>query len=140
PDALVNATDIWSVLDNEMRPAIACTITLALDPYAPVTEPLVRTRELLTGQVAPPQFGQPGAGAGHDSFWAVGGTLHSEQPFENAYLTLVERGLRVAVQPEGTFTIGQLRAGDYTVEITAEGLEPRRHKISVPSESYDFEM
>ena len=47
---LNNATDMWSVLDNEMRPAIAMVITLSIDPYTPLTVPLVRTRELRVGQ------------------------------------------------------------------------------------------
>ncbi|HSJ52938.1 MAG TPA: DUF4255 domain-containing protein, partial [Anaerolineae bacterium] len=45
-DELRNATDIWNVLDNEMRPGIALVVTLALDPYAPIVAPLVRGREL----------------------------------------------------------------------------------------------
>jgi len=144
PDALVNATDIWSVLDNEMRPAIACTITLALDPYMPVTEPLVRTRELRAGLVAPPLFQQSAARGdgetGQDQFWAVGGKVHGKQPLEGVRVALVERGLDVPVQPGGEFVIGQLRAGDYTLEISAQGRKPRQHKITVPSESYDLKM
>ena len=144
PDALANATDIWSVLDNEMRPAIACTITLALDPYMSITEPLVRTRELRAGLVAPPLFQQPVAPSddetGQERFWAVGGRVHGKRPLEDVRVALVERGLDVSVQPGGEFVIGQLRAGDYTLEISATGRKPYQHKITVPAESYDFEI
>ena len=34
-DELRNATDVWQVLDNEMRPAMACIVTLAFDPVCP---------------------------------------------------------------------------------------------------------
>jgi hypothetical protein len=143
PEAMVNATDIWSVLDNEMKPAIGCTITLAINPYMPVTEPLVRTRELRTGQIAPPLFQQPDGQAGQERLWRIGGRIHTkqdEQSLASARLTLVERGLEVPIEPEGQFNIGQLRAGDYTLEIQVGEKKAKRHKITVPSTSYDIEI
>lgn len=157
PDALRNAPDIWSVLDNEMRPAIAFTITLSLDPYMPVTEPLVRTRELRVGQAVVPAVPSPLATpeeessasvllqlldeqAGRDEFWTIGGNLHSDKPLEDLGLTLVERGLYVPILPGGRFTIGNLRAGQYTLEVLVEDEEPRRHTITVPAPDYDIEV
>ena len=160
PEALVNATDIWSVLDNEMRPAIAFNITMSLDPYAPVTEPLVRTRELRVGQAIVPELQSPGAAAasatgeepaglalpqmldekaGRDELWTIGGNLRSERPVEDLGLTLVERGLKVPVLPGGRFTIGGLRAGEYTLEVAVEGREPKRHRIRVPAPDYEVD-
>ncbi len=162
PDALRNAPDIWSVLDNEMRPAIAFTVTLSLDPYAPVTEPLVRTRELRVGQAVVPPEPSPLAAtesrtaeeepsgpalpqllderAGRDEFWTIGGNLHSERPLEDLELTLVERGLYVPILPGGRFTIGNLRAGQYTLEVAVKGEKPHHHQITVPAPDYDFEV
>jgi hypothetical protein len=162
PDALRNAPDIWSVLDNEMRPAIAFTVTLSLDPYVPVTEPLVRTRELRIGQAVVPSLPSPWAAmerrateeepselglpqllderAGRDEFWTIGGNLHSDRPLEDLHLTLVERGLYVPILPGGRFTIGNLQAGHYTLEVSVEGEEPLRHKIAVPAPDYDLEV
>jgi hypothetical protein len=37
-----SASDMWSVLDNELRPAVDFVATLAIHPYADVTLPLVR--------------------------------------------------------------------------------------------------
>ena len=51
---LNNSTDIWNVLDNEMRPAISMIITLSIDPYAPLTVPLVSHREIRIGPSAIP--------------------------------------------------------------------------------------
>ena len=150
PEALVNATDIWSVLDNEMRLAIAFTITVSLDPYMPVTEPLVRTSELRVGQAIGPAvpFGaamesRPTTVAewgGRDEFWTIGGNLRSERPIEDLGLTLVERGLQVPILPGGRFTIGGLRAGQYTLEVRIEGGKAERHRITVPAPDYDIEV
>lgn len=157
-ETLVNATDVWSVLDNEMRPAIACIITLAVDPYLPVEDPLVRTRELRVGQAVaptlllpwvvateeePPAPGLPrllDEQAGRDQFWTIGGNLRSDRPLEDLDLTLVERGLCVPILPGGRFTIGSLQAGQYTLEVSVKGKKPRRHKITVPAPDYDLEV
>jgi len=141
-DELKQPTDIWNVLDNEMRPGIACIITLAIDPYVPTVTPLVRVRELRIGPSPVPAAQQLEAGSMPDRFWTVGGTLHSKQPLdvEKVHLTLVEQGLAVALQPDGRFAVGRLRAGEYTLEVGVEGQAPRRHTIAVPAPDYDLEV
>jgi Pvc16 N-terminal domain len=141
-DELKQPTDIWNVLDNEMRPGIACIITLAIDPYVPTVTPLVRVRELRIGPSPVPPAQQLEAGSIPDRFWTVGGTLHSKQPLDvkKIHLTLVEQGLAVALQPDGRFTAGRLRPGEYTLEVVVEGQAPRRHTIAVPAPDYDLEV
>jgi hypothetical protein len=141
-DELRNPTDVWNVLDNEMRPAIALTITLAIDPYLPTVTPLVRTRELRVGPAPVPLSRQLDQRIEPDRFWTIGGTLHSERPLdmEGVRLTLVERGREVHVQPDGRFAIGKLEAGEYTLEVLAEGQQPRRFSITVPAADYDLEV
>jgi hypothetical protein len=142
-DTVQNLTDFWSAIDNELRPAIVCVVTMALNPYEPITGPLVRTRELRFGQVQDPALAQklikP---AGVDTFWTIGGTLRSQSPLDvdTVRLTLVERGLEIDVKPEGRFSIGNLEAGDYTLEcITTDGTS-RRYKIKVPAPDYEIEV
>jgi hypothetical protein len=136
PTALQNATDIWSVLDNEIRPAIACKITLALSPYVPVTGPLVRTRELRFEQVDD----LAGTSTPSRGYWTVGGTVHTEQSLEQVKLTLVERGTEIPLADEGRFVIGNLEAGNYTLEVAVKGRKPKRHKIAVPAPDYDLNV
>jgi hypothetical protein len=142
-DTAQNLTDFWSSLDNELRPAIVCMVTMALNPYLPVTGPLVRTRELRFGQALDPALSQNLIkSAGADTYWTVGGLLHSQAPLEpdRVRLTLVERGVELEVKPEGRFSIGNLEAGDYTLECVIDGGDPRRYKIKVPSPDYTIEV
>jgi len=141
-DELRNATDVWNVLDNEMRPALAWIITMAFDPYVPTTLPLVRTRELVMGQSRQPLLQILDDRAGADVFWSIGGTVHSKQAldFEQVRLSLLEQGLEVPIQPEGRFAIGHLRAGEYTLELTAAGYLTQRYAITVPAADYDLEL
>ena len=141
-EELQNPADVWSALDNELRPAIVCVVTLALNPYHPLTTSLVRTRELRIGPSPVPLWQQLERQAAPDLFWTIGGTLRSDKPLNVAgvRLTLVEQGQAVTVQPEGRFTIGNLKAGDYTLEVAVDGGQPRRYKITVPSPDYDLEV
>jgi hypothetical protein len=141
-DELRNPTDVWNVLDNEIRPGIPLIITLALDPYLPTVTPLVRVRELRVGPSYVPPSERLQEGIEPDVFWTIGGALRSDQPLdiEQVQLTLVEKGLEVAIQPDGRFTIGRLQAGEYTLEVSIEGRPPRRYPIAVPAADYDLEV
>jgi hypothetical protein len=142
-DTAQNLTDFWSSLDNEMRPAIVCMVTMALNPYQPIYGSIVRTRELRFGQSYDPALSQSLVkAAGADTYWTVGGTLRSQEPLEpdKVRLTLIERGVVLEVKPEGRFSVGNLEAGDYTLECVVNGGEPRRYKIKVPSPDYTLDV
>lgn len=139
--ALDSSEGVWSALDNKMRPIITLMVTLAMDPYQPLVTPLVRTRELRVGQAAEPTPLQllkeePGTSV----FWTVGGTLRTEEPLEGLSLVLVEQGRDVPIQEDGRFAIGKLRAGDYTLEVMANGRVLKRHPITVPAPDYELEV
>jgi hypothetical protein len=139
---LNNSADLWSVLDNEMRPAISLTITLSIDPYAPLLVTLVRQREIRFGQSAEPAARRLDAGSAPDTFWSIGGRLTSQQPleFEKISLILVERDEKVALLPDGQFVIGRLRAGAYTLEAAVGSNPVRRYSITVPAADVELEI
>jgi hypothetical protein len=143
-DGPPNLPDLWSALDNELRPAIDCLVTIALNPFQTFTGPLVQSRELRLGQAktpfSRPQLDEP---AGQERFWLVGGRVRSDQPPEKLKLTLLELALDLPIQErEGQYhyVIGNLEPGDYTLELAAEGRKPRRRKITVPAGDYDIEV
>lgn len=134
---LANPSDLWSAMDNEWRPSITCVLTLALNPYLPEQVPLVRSRELHTGQtVGLPQLVE----SSRRRTWTIGGQIRSDQPLANLHLTVVERGREAILLPGDNFVINNLQAGDYTLEIVAEGRPPRRYPITVPAADYELEV
>jgi hypothetical protein len=137
-----NPADLWGAIDNEWRPAIPCVITLALNPYLPITAPLVRTREIRFGEaVRPVNQGHYADGIEPDVFWTVGGTVRSDKSPDDIQVVLMERDLTVHLQPGGRFAIGNLRAGDYTLEISVKGRKKaQRHTITVPAADYVIEV
>jgi hypothetical protein len=140
-DELEKPSDLWNVMDNQQKPVINCVVTLALHPFKPVTSPAVRTRELVVGQSAEPARQQLQAEGGARRTWTIGGTIRSRNgPLQGLKVVLQPGGRVATLQPEGRFVIGSLDAGEYTLEISAEGQSPARHAIQVPAPDYEFEF
>ncbi len=139
-DELQDTSLMWSAMDNEMRPSMACVITLAVNPYQFYETPLVRTRELIVGQSPTPPLRQLEPDAGIERFWTVGGRLRSRQPIHALRMVLVEQGLDIPLQTDGYFIVPHLRQGEYTLQITDDGQPARRFSIAVPSPDYELEI
>jgi hypothetical protein len=139
-EEFASSGDFWGAIDNEWRPGISCVLTMAIDPYRQMIEPVVRSGEIKIGESAAPQLRKLVDGAEADRYWSVGGTVRTDRPVEDIQLRLVERGLDVALQPDGKFALTHLRAGHYTLEILVKGHKPRRHKVTIPAADYDLEV
>jgi len=141
-DELRNPTEVWQVLDNEMRPAIACITTIDLDPYQPMEVPFVRTRELIIGQSENPGQRRELLGNGAQPLWTIGGNILSDEPIElqDIQLKLIETGAPVNLHADGRFTIGKLRAGTYTLEISRAKGKPDHYQITVPAPDYEISL
>jgi hypothetical protein len=141
--------EIWSMLDNEMRPIVDLTMTLAIEPYADWTVPLVRQTEISYGQMDP--FGLSSAGGGNgnlntnglvigDQFYSVTGMVHSTFPLEHLSVQLLELAVPVTVAPNGRYSILNLRAGTYTLEVWTGQDSPTQHPIEVPSNPAEYDI
>jgi Pvc16 N-terminal domain len=134
-------SDIWNVMDNQQRPAIMMVATIALDPTVPYTAPIVRTRELRFGQTAQGEATRRIIEDGESGeYWTIGGTVRSKKNLKNLSVRLLEDGQHVSMLNDGRYSIGNLKSGNYTLEITADGLKPKTHKVTVPSPDYDFDI
>jgi hypothetical protein len=135
PTMLTDASLFWSALDNEIRPAVVCQVTLALDPYTPFSTPIVSARGVRFEDE--PTGSQEGWGR---EFWAVQGRLRGVTPMRRVRAVLVEEDMTINVRHDGTFVIQGLLAGDYTLEVTLENQPPVRHTLTVPSREYVFDV
>lgn len=140
-DRLTNPAEVWSVLDNEMRPAIAYIITLALDPWAEVISPLVHTFILRAGQANALPTRQMVLPDSLDTRYAIGGWVQRGQT--------PQQGIRVAVQgtgyvaetdAEGRFMLGMFPAGDYVLIAWPDKGGPTTRAVTVPGAEYDIEL
>lgn len=139
--------EIWSMLDNEMRPIVDLTLTLAIEPYADWTVPLVRETEISFSQmdsvglngVAPENLNSNGMVIG-DQFFSVTGMVHSGLPLEHLSVQLLELAVPVTVAPNGRYSIMNLRPGSYTIEVWTGQDEPTQHPITVPSDPAEYDI
>jgi hypothetical protein len=131
-DVLEKPSDFWSVVDNQQRPGITFSATLAFNPYTPIEKPVTRTAEF--------KFGQAGDEEETHGYMSVSGRVMSKKPLNNLRVLLLERGTLADLQPDGGFGIRNIKPGNYTLEVSADGLKPKKHKIKVPAPNYDVDV
>jgi hypothetical protein len=144
-DRLTNPAEVWSSLDNELRPSVSYIITLALDPWKAISGPLVKTLTLRTGEALelPNKWKlRPDAEPGELVF--IGGTVRDSKranvPLAGVQVAVKGTRLIDITDAEGRFTLGGLKHGEYTlVALPPEG-KPREKKIIVPAHGDDYEL
>ena len=145
-DKLTNPAEVWSSLDNELRPSISYIITLALDPWKEVTGPVVRILTLRTGQAALlPRKRVSMEETLREQVLYIGGTvrLKSKDPAAGIQVAIKGTGLISTTDKEGKFTLGVLQPGEYTLVAWPADGKPKEKQITVPPQkdgNYDLEV
>jgi hypothetical protein len=144
-DRLTNPAEVWSSLDNELRPSVSYIITLALDPWKEITGPVVRILTLRTGQAGDlprkPEFLPE---ARHDEMIFIGGTLRDKSkgntPVAGVEVAVKGTGLFATTDREGQFTLGSLQPGEYTLVAWSGEGKPKEKRITVPPKDGDYDL
>jgi len=136
-------TEIWGVLDNEMRPGLLLTVTVSMDPYVPAIYKQVKTREMRflqdTSFAAPKT--EVAAKTLSKTYWVVGGTIKSEKyDLSTLSVVLVEKQLPVEIKEGGKFALSKLSQGDYHLDILYNNKVLKRQQISVPGTDYEIKV
>jgi hypothetical protein len=144
-DKLTNPAEIWSALDNEMRPTVSYIITIAIDPWTEVTGPIVRTLTFRTGQADQlPRRRVLNPEALSSEMIHIGGTVRSKedgrQPQSGLDVAIKGTGFVDRTDADGRFTLGGLPAGEYTLVVWPEKGKPKEKKITVPAADGDFDI
>ena len=145
-DKLTNPAEIWSSLDNEIRPSISYVITLALDPWKEIVGPIVRTRTLRSGQsMTLPRYPQIIAGTRTDMI-RIGGVVrnkvNADAPMTGIDVAIKGTGLFAKTDDEGRFTLGGIPPGEYTLVVWTPKGKPEEKAVTVPAVdgNYDLEI
>lgn len=164
PDSILrNTADVWTALDNQLKPVLTMTITLALSPHISFTAPEVRTKFI---RLAPPELNAPARVQGRyplngsDKMTAkefvatipegttqivqVGGivtdALKPEAPLR-AEVILLEQGLNTRTDAKGRFTFANVASyPKYTFIVVAPGYVTARQEVSIPGGNYDIRL
>jgi hypothetical protein len=158
PDGVLrNAADVWTALDNQLKPVLPYVVTLALDPHVIRTTTQVRSRflrfypptaetpEEQLGAVDRSQYSANGkAPAGVAQYLQIGGKVtdstNPDLPI-HAQVVLVEQGLDASTDKEGRFKFNNvIDRPQYTLLAVAPGYATLRKTVTMPATSYDLEM
>jgi hypothetical protein len=134
-EAMRNLSDLWNVMENELKPAINYTVTLAVDRDTIFTGPMVFTKRV--------DFLQRGVEMDVESVLQIAGVVHAKtngtNPIPSAEVLVVERGESARTDRFGRYTFRHLPPGDYTFRVTAEG-RTADHKLTIPDGTPDLTM
>ncbi len=142
-DRLTNPAEVWSSLDNEMRPSISYIITLAMDPWSEVVTPLVRSLNLRSGQAA----GMPvepalvnGTVVERVDFGGIVRAAKGGRPQGDIPVAVKGTGLFTNSDEHGQYRLGSLPPGNYVlVAWPAEG-RPVEKRITLPGDGRSFDV
>ena len=136
-------SEIWGVLDNEMRLSVLITVTVSVDPYTPTLFKQVATREI--------RFVQDTAIGVSDapestrnfskSYQSIGGVIKSKKYAPSSLtMVLVETTEEIPVSEEGGYVLQKIDDGEYHLDILFNEKVLKRHKIVIPSKDYDIQL
>jgi hypothetical protein len=136
-------SEIWGVLDNEMRLSVLITVTVSIDPYEPTVFKQVATREMRFVQDT--GIGVPDAPEStrnlSKSYLSVGGVVKSKKYAPSSLsMLLVEKQEEINISEEGGYILQKVEDGEYHLDIMFNGKVLKRQKIVIPSKSYDIQL
>jgi hypothetical protein len=147
-DKLTNSAEIWSALDNELRPSISYLLTMTLDPWTPIEEPMVRSLAMKPNWLdsnPPDADARDRSGQPQKEQYVVAGTVrlaNEETAVPQAQVALANTGHSDQTDENGRYILRGLPAGTYTFLITtADGQQLSLERpIPAPDGNYDFDV
>jgi len=150
-DRLTNPAEVWSSLDNDLRPSVSYVVTLALDPWKEISGPVVKTLTLRTGETLTlprkwvlRQDSEPGETV------FIGGTVrdkvHGNIPKAGIQVAIKGTGFFDTTDEQGNFTLRGLQPGEYTLVAWSAEEKPnekpsfKEKKVIVPSQGGDYDL
>lgn len=135
PDHQQKSVDFWGVMDNELRASLTWVATTPLDAFAPVTGPMVRTKEIIVG----PRDDSP-----REQLVQVGGIVHKAgEPAEGiagVHVSVRDMGLAARSDSAGRYTLSGITKGEHTLLVVPPDGDSLERTITVPSDSYDISV
>ncbi len=142
-DGLKDPADFWTAIGNKLRPSITLTATLALERFAPLTDPLVITGQVVLGEraTATAEDLKP---ATRQVLLRVAGrvTDATSLPVANARITLLGTGFETVTDAAGRYTLSVPEPGMFDLRIQA-GATSGTVRITVPvtaGNNYDVQL
>ncbi|MEM7330556.1 MAG: Pvc16 family protein [Chloroflexota bacterium] len=145
-DKLANPAELWSALDNELRPSISYMITLTMDPWEPIDDPIVRTFQFDLAQVEADEETAVATPVDKpDTRLTIAGMVRRQEdqaPINKARVVVKEMDAVGFTGGHGRYKIKGIMPGEYTLDVrllTGESAQ-RKIRIPAPDGNYDLEV
>jgi hypothetical protein len=127
---LRDPADVWSALDNRIRPSINVVVTLPMDDTDPITAPMVLTRRLRFNETSR-----------WNELIQIAGQVTAEDgaPAADTVVRVRGRAFSTVASAEGRFAISGLEAGTYTL-IAESDVGTAERQIEVPGSDYNIAL
>jgi hypothetical protein len=148
-DRLTNPAELWSAMDNEMRPSISYIVTLALDPWTEVTGPVVHSLTLRTGisRTIPLRQVLDQESLGNDMIFIGGSILKKGEngsaastPLADIQVAIKGTGLFTTSNAQGQYALGSLVPGEYTLVGWLPDGKLIEKEITVPATGDNYDL
>jgi hypothetical protein len=150
---LRNVADVWTALDNQLKPVLPYVVTVYLDPQIswevqPVRSKFIRMSPPLDTLAAQQTFLKDSRKSPNSNGITVinqiGGRVTdaiNPERLVQAEVILLEQGLNTRTDAAGRFTfVNLVERPRYTFIVVAPGYATTRHEVTVPAKSYDIAL
>ena len=137
-DKLTNPAEVWSSLDNEIRPSVNYIVTLEMNPWDEVTGPAVRNLTMRT------KMGTDRAtNTLVSEMITIGGVVRrGEEALANIQVAFKGTGYVSITDENGRYRLGSIQPGNYTLVVWPPNAPPQEKAIAISRETgqYDIEL
>lgn len=134
-DGLKEPAEFWTAIGNKLRASITVTATIGMEVFPPETPPpfTVTTAVIRLGERTGPDEEVISLPTQLTSFW-IGGrvTGAGNAPVAGAFVTIVGTGLAARTGADGSYTLGSIPAGPYTLRVQS-GATTTDVNITIPA-------
>jgi hypothetical protein len=131
--------ELWSAVDNTLKPAITYTATLSVDIHPLRAAPPVLTKVIFTGNTKRTQ---------RDRLVAIGGIVRTRPAAEgapqrvvaDAEVTFPQLGLTVRSDGDGRYVVPEIPPGKHRVQVATAAGVTAESEIQVPAPNYNLEV
>ena len=135
PDSMPDAFELWTVLDNELKPAVNLVVTLPIDPAITITGPIVRTRIIRTFSVSQPETTL-------ETMTRIGGRVlrqGTQDGLAGAAVSIKDTGFSAVTDEDGRYAFSGVPEGEHRLIVQVDGTKKERD-IVIPGTDYDVEI
>ena len=140
-DKLINPAELWGAMDNVIRPSVSYIITLSMDPWTPVTSPIVLSYTLTEGQADKlPRTHTLTEGTAVSQI-TIGGIVRQDgRPQPGLQTAIKGTGCFATTNDDGRYILANVPLGEHTFIVWTKNDKPIERQIVIPSDNYDIDL